>query len=598
MKVDSLWTCLSYVFELLSGNTVQDQLPLGQGHTSNVVSHVDNIGSEPLMFEAPRDPRTGEGFICEYPRMRGYRKCHENDKHCWIKSHDGRRKFDINSDYENPKEVPLGITRRFELDIGEMPLSPDGVTMEHGKVFNRQYPGPWIQACWGDTIEVTVTNKLQYNGTSVHFHGIRQLNTPHMDGVNGITQCPIAPGDTFTYKFRALQYGSSWYHSHYSLQYGDGMLGPMTIYGPTTAQYDLEGALEPILMTDWNHRSVFEAKTGAAPKMTNILLNGNGQYGSGPDRPEKFNMTFEEGKKYLLILINTAVDTTFIFSIDEHLLQVVETDFVPIVPYYREKLRIGIGQRYHVIVHAKPRNPARHNNYWIRTIPARQCSKFACGPDEKMGILRYNTTKPDSDKDPLSTPFLFDIQCADEPYEEIIPWKKWRVGNPANNDLTKTEFQVSLKNSSGVPYVPDKRLLRWDMHLDPFRINFSDPTILSLERETWPRYTDVVTVDTPDDGEDHWIWLLITAPYGIPSEGGERMFVPAAHPMHLHGHDFALLRQSTTSWEDDKHNFTLDCSDERVKCDNPPRRDVALLPAYGYLIIAFKADNPGKLPHL
>lgn len=48
-----------------------------------------------------------------------------------------------------------------------------------------------------------------------------------MDGVNGITQCPIAPGDSFTYNWTALQYGSSWYHSHYSVQYADGALGPL-----------------------------------------------------------------------------------------------------------------------------------------------------------------------------------------------------------------------------------------------------------------------------------------------------------------------------------------------------------------------------------
>lgn len=74
---------------------------------------------------------------------------------------------------------------------------------------------------------VDVHNHLKHNGTSIHWHGIRQLNTMHMDGVNGITQCPIAPGDSFTYNWTAIQYGSSWYHSHYSVQYADGALGPM-----------------------------------------------------------------------------------------------------------------------------------------------------------------------------------------------------------------------------------------------------------------------------------------------------------------------------------------------------------------------------------
>jgi FtsP/CotA-like multicopper oxidase with cupredoxin domain len=68
---------------------------------------------------------------------------------------------------------------------------------------------------------------MKSNGTSVHWHGIRQWLTMHMDGVNGVTQCPIAPQDSFNYTWRAMQYGSSWYHSHYSVQYADGAAGPL-----------------------------------------------------------------------------------------------------------------------------------------------------------------------------------------------------------------------------------------------------------------------------------------------------------------------------------------------------------------------------------
>lgn len=100
-----------------------------------------------------------------------------------------------------------------------------------------------------------------------------------MDGVNAVSQCPIAPGDKFTYRFKTWQYGTSWYHSHYSLQYGDGMLGPLTIHGPATAPFD--HPVDPILMTDWNHRSAFMdfqgELEGNIPKMDSILLNGNGK---------------------------------------------------------------------------------------------------------------------------------------------------------------------------------------------------------------------------------------------------------------------------------------------------------------------------------
>lgn len=54
--------------------------------------------------------------------------------------------------------------------------------------------------------------------------------------------------------------------------------------------------------------------------------------------------------------------------------------------------------------------------------------------------------------------------------------------------------------------------------------------------------------------------------------------------IHLHGHDFALLQQSNQTWNESNFN---------PKYDNPPRRDVVLLPGNGFIVIAFRADNPG-----
>jgi FtsP/CotA-like multicopper oxidase with cupredoxin domain len=89
-------------------------------------------------------------------------------------------------------------------------MSPDG--MERlALTVNGQMPGPLIEANWGDTVVVKVNNKLQNNGTSIHFHGIRQLDNSEYDGVPSITQCPIAPGDSLVYKWRATNYGTSWY---------------------------------------------------------------------------------------------------------------------------------------------------------------------------------------------------------------------------------------------------------------------------------------------------------------------------------------------------------------------------------------------------
>jgi len=66
---------------------------------------------------------------------------------------------------------------------------------------NGQFPGPLLEANWGDTIQVTVRNKMKNEGATVHWHGMLQNGTPWMDGVPGGSQCPIAPGSSFVYKF-------------------------------------------------------------------------------------------------------------------------------------------------------------------------------------------------------------------------------------------------------------------------------------------------------------------------------------------------------------------------------------------------------------
>ena len=249
---------------------------------------------------------------------------------------------------------------------------------------------------------------MQHNGTSVHWHGIRQWNSTHMDGVNGVTQCPIAPGDYFVYNFTLQQYGSSWYHSHYSVQYADGAVGPMTIHGPSSADWD-KAISPPLIMTDWYHKSAFHVLTNPGDTGgKDILLNGRGNITKFDNKTKHeteikraLNITFEAPrpgrgcKKYLLRVINTSFDTTFVFSIDNHLLQVASADFVPIQPYRNTSVLVGIGQRYNVIVEANPLDEESHldphGNYWIRTEIA-DCfgaNQGSSGYDE-TGILRYN----------------------------------------------------------------------------------------------------------------------------------------------------------------------------------------------------------------
>jgi FtsP/CotA-like multicopper oxidase with cupredoxin domain len=222
-------------------------------------------------------------------------------------------------------------------------LAPDGFSRPV-MVVNGQYPGPAIRANWGDTISVTVTNNLSNNGTGIHWHGLRQLNTNQQDGTPGITECPIAPGGSRTYKFQATQYGTSWYHSHYSVQYGDGVSGPIIINGPTTANWDIDlGALP---LTDWFHTPIFtlnaREQTSTAPiTADNALVNGSMTSSSGG----KYSViTLTPGKAHLLRIINTGVNQYFHVGADNHPFTVVAADFTPITPYQATSLVLTIGK--------------------------------------------------------------------------------------------------------------------------------------------------------------------------------------------------------------------------------------------------------------
>jgi len=224
--LDSCWLSLVSLLNNLSFSSLNDHYLTQRPLLPAIPKHHVAASDYPV-FDPPNGPQDGT-FTCEYPNMTHFTDCSTPDNRgCWLKG--PNKEFNIKTDYEN--EVPIGVTRKYYLEASQLSINADGVVNEGGKAFNKSYPGPWIQACWGDELEITVKNDLTVNGTTIHWHGIRQLNQVAMDGVNGITQCPIAPGQNFTYKFRAMQYGSSWYHSHYSLQVNPGKFHDACILG-------------------------------------------------------------------------------------------------------------------------------------------------------------------------------------------------------------------------------------------------------------------------------------------------------------------------------------------------------------------------------
>jgi hypothetical protein len=147
-------------------------------------------------------------------------------------------------------------------------------------------------------------------------------------------------------------------------------------------------------------------------------------------------------------------------------------------------------------------------------------------------------------------------------------------------------FSADLIDTQYPPYWPPGPKRRFGLAGTPLWLNFTDPTILNLDTD-WQKQPWLAVVET-DGKPDTWVVFLIkeeTPEFELP---GKERPIPLAHPIHLHGHDFALLVQSSTKYKGFKE------ARDRMQLINPPRRDVALLPKGGYLVIAFKADNPGS----
>ncbi|WP_236603871.1 multicopper oxidase family protein [Sandaracinus amylolyticus] len=170
-----------------------------------------------------------------------------------------------------PRET--GTTRSFDIVAAPttLPLL-DGRALDVW-AYDGQVPGPVLRANVGDRLRVRITNRLP-QPTSIHWHGIRLDNA--MDGVPGVTQPPIAPGESFTYDFVARDAGTFWFHPHTrgSEQIERGLHGVLVIDDPDAPRVrdavwvlddwrlDASGAIDPAFVT--RHDLAHDGRWGRA----------------------------------------------------------------------------------------------------------------------------------------------------------------------------------------------------------------------------------------------------------------------------------------------------------------------------------------------
>ncbi|MBU2011183.1 MAG: multicopper oxidase domain-containing protein, partial [Gammaproteobacteria bacterium] len=138
----------------------------------------------------------------------------------------------------------------FDLTIDSMSVDFTG-SRRTAMAINGSIPGPLLRWREGDTVTLRVRNRLPHD-TSIHWHGI--LLPANMDGVPGFSFAGIAPDGMYEYRFKVVQSGSYWYHSHSGFQEQLGVYGALIIdpKEPEPFSYDRDYV---VFLSDWTDES-------------------------------------------------------------------------------------------------------------------------------------------------------------------------------------------------------------------------------------------------------------------------------------------------------------------------------------------------------
>jgi len=344
--------------------------------------------------------------------------------------------------------------------------------------------------------------------------------------ISNIPTGPLAPGHSTTYTFQATQFGTSWYHSHASAQYGDGLFGPIVIAGPSSANYDID--MGPLTLSDWYYTYTstqldIQDFDGAnyfggqpPPNPTNILINGTNM-NAAQTTGKYLRAPLTKGKKHLLRLINSSVYSAMTVSLDGHQMQILTADFVPVQPIMVNTLMINIGQRYEVVINA---NQAP-GNYWFRAQVETGCTNDDLNSNGGLAIFTYTGVKVAT---PTTTGYS-DGGCV-EP-SPLTPWVPNTVGSSAAFIAQSKALDVQIL----IPGVTtnNQNIITWGVNTSALHVMWNKP-IMSYVMEgnnSWPSTENLIELVN----EGVWTFWIIQeidpqlAPVAHP--------VSAVHVLHL-----------------------------------------------------------------
>ncbi|MCF6336343.1 MAG: copper resistance system multicopper oxidase [Gammaproteobacteria bacterium] len=475
--------------------------------------------------------------------------------------------------------APVLSGTEFDLVVAETAVNYTG-SPRMATTINGSIPSPILRWREGDTVTIRVTNRLN-TSTSIHWHGI--ILPYQMDGVPGISFAGIAPGETFTYRFKVDQAGTYWYHSHSGFQEQTGMYGtiiveprggehiradrdyvvqlsdwtdedPMKVYAKLKKQSDYYNFNAPTAMDFFRdaserglgkameRRRMWNQMRMSPTDLADISAHTYTYLMNGTTPAGNWTGLFNPGERVRLRFISSGTQSFFDVRIPGLKMTVVHVDGQDIEPVTVDELRCGPGETYDVLV--TPQDDA----YTI----------FAQSMD-RTGYARGTlATRAD-----LTAP----IPKLDEP--EWLTMTDMMgamaqggvMGGMGGMNHSGHSMSGSMnKNATPVRHAKTEYGPSVDMRVDMPRTNLDDPGIgLRNNGRRVLTYADIKTpgepVDPREPGRDielhltgnmeRYTWSLDGLEFGkstpIHFRHGERLRVilhndtMMTHPMHLHG---------------------------------------------------------------
>ncbi|KAK8458109.1 hypothetical protein SEVIR_3G329700v4 [Setaria viridis] len=433
-----------------------------------------------------------------------------------------------------------------------------------------------------------------------------------------VTQCPVKPGATYTYRFNATdQEGTLWWHAHISLLratvYGALVLRPRG--GAGAYPFPKPHGEETVLLGEWWNANVHDLDdmaflTGNPPRNADAYtINGkSGDFYNCSNANETYRFQVRRNETYLLRIINAALNTPMFFKVANHSFTVVGADAAYTTPYETDVVVVAPGQTVDALMVAG----AAVGRYYMAASP--YDSAIPVGPPFSMStataIVEYAGSAAEAPPQLPSRPEYNDTDTAFRFLSNltalVLPGKPTV---PLSVD-TRMFVTVGLGNSDCLP----KQLLcnTTGTRMPIFSASMNNASFVLPESVSMlqAHYANasagVYTRDFPDrppvifdytaDASDNATLKYTpkstkvkTLRYNETVEmvlQNTRLIAKESHPMHLHGFNFFVLAQGFG-------NYNEAAAKPQFNLVNPQERNTVAVPTGGWAVIRFLANNPG-----